>query len=892
MDRAREKLLRESLLKGSALILTVVLTSLLAIVGVVFLMISRIDRMATSGLSEDKQLDLAVDAVVGEISKQLVWDIPGTIHPIYGPTEYHDYPGPNDLWLASIEPYGTDPNYYWRRISDIYGKLDANNLSVETVPDNEDQIAITEGLPADADGDGIADSIWVIVPGITSSRGDAVYAAVRVIDNCAMLNVNTAFLFDPNITLIDYIDGAALWNINLLGLAARPGKPHSLADITALLGARANYGVNTNINDLPLYEHNVGWQYGELAMPYTPFDISDELELRNRFLLNNGAIHARIEQLSWTDAFRTLKTVPFNATSSRPPRSGMSRKEWWFNHANRFGNLSDYDYRHLATIYSMDRVINPIGKKMVNINEDIVFDLVPAIKDAILDAYPQMASAPLALSKYACQLAANIKDFGDEDSDVTTVWDPNLGSNSTKYYGYERPCIYISEVAGVSTEIPAGSGTTYESYAVELYKPYPEDDVVKGWSLTFDPNGTADRVDIVWPAGQKFHVVTFKNSSGTDIGDFVDQSLSPQDVNITSTNFSALAGRKIYLRRSPNLTSEITVDSFYIPVAGASSGWLSPDGAVRSYQRDISPHKCIRRLQGSSCLDVTGRTLGNATNQYVNTGDPDVIQAHPYLDPAVYRDKYTRRVGFKNVGEISMVFDANAYNLKANDPNITERWLRFDPNEFIYSKIFNYLTVFDPANHGHGTNEMRIKGRVNINTAPPYVLRQLPWIDPCEPAGGPPFSIADLIVAYRENRTVPAGPDFSLKPHLGFGSIGELTWIEASDYPSCWGMDYYVDPGTASGPGDLNGFPDLSPGDGAADDGEERNLIFQRISNLVTVRSDVFSAYILVRIGVDGPQRRVLAILDRSEVNPNHPDPAQRNGKVKIHALHKVADPW
>ena len=91
---------------------------------------------------------------------------------------------------------------------------------------------------------------------------------------------------------------------------------------------------------------------------------------------------------------------------------------------------------------------------------------------------------------------------------------------------------------------------------------------------------------------------------------------------------------------------------------------------------------------------------------------------------------------------------------------------------------------------------------------------------------------------------------------------------------------------------DLFGFPDLSTdspisGDGVADDAEERDLIFHRISNLITVRSDVFTAYILVRIGETGPQRRMIAILDRSEVTPTAVNP-----KVRIHALHRIADPW
>ena len=58
---------------------------------------------------------------------------------------------------------------------------------------------------------------------------------------------------------------------------------------------------------------------------------------------------------------------------------------------------------------------------------------------------------------------------------------------------------------------------------------------------------------------------------------------------------------------------------------------------------------------------------------------------------------------------------------------------------------------------------------------------------------------------------------------------------------------------------------------------------FDRISNLVTVRSDVFTAYILVRIGPNGPQKRVIAILDRSGVTPT-------GGKVKIVAIQPVPD--
>ena len=96
-------------------------------------------------------------------------------------------------------------------------------------------------------------------------------------------------------------------------------------------------------------------------------------------------------------------------------------------------------------------------------------------------------------------------------------------------------------------------------------------------------------------------------------------------------------------------------------------------------------------------------------------------------------------------------------------------------------------------------------------------------------------------------------------------------------------MGYYAyDPAYASV--DLDQLPDLTSSDGAISDFEERDVIFSRISNIITVRSDVFTAYILVRIGADGPQKRVLAIFDRSQVMS--PD-----DNVRITALHSIPDP-
>jgi len=186
------------------------------------------------------------------------------------------------------------------------------------------------------------------------------------------------------------------------------------------------------------------------------------------------------------------------------------------------------------------------------------------------------------------------------------------------------------------------------------------------------------------------------------------------------------------------------------------------------------------------------------------------------------------------------------------------------------------VTRFDPSsdginNDGDGetdesdldrTPEFKIPGRININTSPWYVMAQLPWMQYGESTT---FERARAVCDYRDDTL------------RGFESIGELMGVDVDEMLSL-GSDNMDNLNTGSPRG-----PDLSD-DTCQDDFEERDLIFARISDLVTVRSDVFTAYILVRIGTDGPQKRVIAVLDRSNVYSG-------GGKVKVAALHPVPDP-
>jgi hypothetical protein len=822
MEKKKAKQVK-SARNGSALIMTVVLTVLLSIVAVMFVAMARMDVASTSNIADNKMLDSAAKTIVNKISRELVLDTPGVAG-----QEYYDYPDVNNPWLASIEPYKSGTDYYWRQISDVTGYLAGEGFSVHHVDTRPTGLSTTVyvpdypvikvdpngrpdggtpnyGVSADADGDGIADSKWIELENLRSSKGESIYAAIRIIDNGGMVNINTAHTFDAASSDVNRIDGSSQMQINLKGMLKG--------------GDSINTLHNERLGTAPLpqtwadYEGKVIWQYGILDSNYVPFSMFDEFELRCRYCIDSKFI-SRFEV-----------NQPYTAEGAGTRNFGnlyQDKTNWRISDwQDRITNPYDpnTDRRHMLTTLNCDRVIDPNGDKIVNVNtESDPNKLYYAIRRGLLDAGHSDANV-------AAQIAANIIDYRDTDSIVTDFNNPD---NDTHYYGFERPCIYISEIAYIQDS----SGN--KSYAIELYKPYP--DVVNSadWKLTCDTSGTYD-LKQAWPADKHFYII----KSDASVPFNVDLSDSVvQDEFIVFDN-----GTGFSLRR----TGLFTVDSKQLAGIWPPSG----DGTY-SFQRDITQAKCIRRLWDTG--DSGAPTLGLPNKSFPDDGI--YIQAHP------------KNLPFTNIGEIGMILCKDAYEV--NPPKIlsgtppADVFVNLaDPN---YQQIFKYLTVMDPANppYSHPNTEKRIKGRININTAPAFVIAQLPWVS--LRVGYDNDSLSQAIVAYRDKMAISGGPNFSARLGAeGFGNIGQLCNVVNSN-PD-FSIDYYID--TA----DQIVYPDLDPNDGAPDDFEERDLIFSRISDLVTVRSDVFTAYILVRIGTNGPQRRFMALLDRSEV------PIDRNGQ-------------
>ncbi len=927
---------------GSALILAVVLTSLLAIIGVMFLMVARVDKISTSAISENKELNLAVDTVIAEISQQLVLDTPGAVDPNQ---EYYDYPDVNNAWLASLEPdVNSGGGYYWRHISDIYEKFGPRpGLLAKIIPDYQLPPEVNEGLPADADGDGVSDSVWVMLNDMTSNKGKPIFAAIRVIDNGGMLNINTAYKFDPNEGR-SRIDGSSQTQINLAALSQRGANGTLAVAAVKLQDERCG----TELNDLSPYEWNVVWRYDRPNGKYTPFDISDELKLRNRYILNYNKITTRIEEF-WANAYDVGLEMP------RTKNPELTDPNGWFWKANNSSwDVNEYDYRHISTIYNMDRIIRPDGRKMVNVNK-----INPVVDPNVGDLYRAiragLGDAGVIDDSLAAQMAVNLKDFRDNDANIATI-----SMAGSTYYGFEQPCIFISELVYRFKPDVNDPNIIYSSYAIELRKRYSHSNS-DTWQLIISGIDPIPITDFGKDA-KRYNVIVFEDTNvplaelvdfndspengetgvdpdvvlrwpvlpgadanysydvyfGTDFNDVRDaNTTSPEfiitkpyndpsydpygpppgalntnttyywriddvydgnvigtsgawefttwvtepnsyvyDINYTDIIFDA--NSKISLIRSFD-GNDLMVDSVIVPPWLVSSA--DPNGAIHSFQRDITPNRWIKRLWDRDPIlnSLREETLGHR-NTYSN----------PNTDPIQVR--FGR---FNNVGEIGQVFRRDVYNLPW-DENTTEANVRIDLENLYYQQLFKYLTVMDPAEYTPDPNETRIKGRININTAPWYVIAQLPWVSQKknQPIN---YELAQAIVTYRDNTVA------------GFRSIGELNNV-VSDPNSLGNIDYYWRDGI-----DQLSFPDLthggkrSLGDEAANDFEERDLIFSRISDLVTVRSDVFTAYILVRIGANGPQKRVIAILDRSDVYPN--GPGGIIGNVKVRALHPVPDP-
>ena len=170
------------------------------------------------------------------------------------------------------------------------------------------------------------------------------------------------------------------------------------------------------------------------------------------------------------------------------------------------------------------------------------------------------------------------------------------------------------------------------------------------------------------------------------------------------------------------------------------------------------------------------------------------------------------------------------------------------------------------------------QGLININTAPWRVLAAIPWVLPADGTSNAPqenLLMAQAIAKYRDG-----DPSAGLAPHGPFRSIFDLYLVpEFAFHQNAIlrrGGGLGIDPDDAQG----DWTPPGTGTDGVRRDFEEQYLLLNRVSNMLTTRSDSFTCYVLVQGMRDGGtpnakvvvQRRKAFVFDRTGVHEDGKD--------------------
>ncbi|MBN2511889.1 MAG: hypothetical protein JXB18_03015, partial [Sedimentisphaerales bacterium] len=467
-----------------------------------------------------------------------------------------------------------------------------------------------------------------------------------------------------------------------------------------------------------------------------------------------------------------------------------------------------------------------------------------------LDDTADTATGPLSNSNYGSQINSNPTFFSKTIIDrlIDEVDALNFISNMAAFdfglagtdtiYGYEMQP-FIAEVC-VNRDSSGVLGL-----AIELLNPYLNAISLDGWRIKIGGLEYSLNNSYAIPAASseispgRLTIYSGLFPVSVTIGDPKRlYSVIPMAGGAGLNTPSALISLQ---RPNPADASQfITVDE----ITNEQREFLAQELGVRSTKRQDTAWKFTNKL---GYVSDNNPTLGNP-NAGVSVGR----YGYP-LPVANYSYPIDRLADFQRIPFVSNT-------TLAPDPNsitelvavaANESGIRFDPVKD--SRMLRYLCTM---NSESGV----LPGRINVNTAPQYVIAAaIPpnlvmtssdpawWINP--------VTLAEQIVHGRPYTKLSDLVDGGIKPSLANA------------------MQKYFGSGSTN-VGDM----------GIENDYEERYWIFNRLANIFTVRSDTFTAYILVRLGTDGPQRRMIAIFDRSNV-------WQKGDAPKLVALHPAPDP-
>ena len=802
--------------RGSVILMVIALLTILAMLGSTLVMVARLDRqtshaIASSAAPAPEVARSVLDMLRADRAADLYIDAAGVIYGnIAGdPQKAIDYPHELvDQVLACIE---RESNGEWRHVTHMRGAPGGSYVNVKP-----------SELDCDTDGDDANDA-RLVETGITDPEGRPFLAAVRMIDSSGLLNVNTAYRTSIRNS----------W----------PWMPASNISLTPLLANWGNIDTGRSGTAPNIESYDNWYVLRPLAPPpppvgnarVTPFDLCGDLL-----------------GLAW---------------QGNTPSTGTGRL---FD----ILKVADLGARPYLTTWSCSRIVVPLYKSGLATTERL------DVRWAVGQAPQPVANNPLygtfrdmlncygpsaGDAKEAAQLLANTIDYTD-GADAVTVLEYAPGNY---VFGVERQP-FITEVFYYKWL----NGAVVETKsAIELFNPYSSPIDLKSYEVEgLDSSDFAAGVKIMAPRTY-WVIVSDSTLKVADAGKRIEVPFLnlANPVRILRPAPGSPGGKVCVEQFSDNLYAHLADPT--VPGAGGAV-WLA-------MQRNDDPKRCLYVLE-SYTPDLT-----DAPHNYADTqGSLGAVNDAAASLAGSPCPVYVRNGVFINVGEMARLLRVGPTDTESLPRRLTpllpEARTLFPggsasgtPSVQLGCMVGEFFKIDSPLYDGIDNNgvapadeptEDIVYGLVNVNTAPKAVLKCLPAI---AQDSANVDRIADEIMAYRDqtggytNRT---GLIPNLRNSPGFGTSGEVAipirqaigavnGYNANNAPE----NYAIADGGASDDG-LAPFPQ--------DDLDKYNVYYKWLSNQVTVRSDTYIAYILVRSPAGGAggqrDRRFVALIDRT----------------------------
>jgi len=836
--------------RGSALLVAVGLVVILSLLGITFVVIASIEAKQAEAIAAHSQAGPIVQGAIDRAAQMLYDDLriqqTGAAanqwpYTSYGATgnqwlQFIDYPSEDaDPHLAS----GWSPGIAsWAHVSNLYGATAG-----------VDNVATDSNTLEDTDLDGVKDALRVYT-GATNDRADEFHLSVRMIDLSSFLCLNTA-AEGSSISPRPPVD------VNLKGYLG-DALYDTVHDSRCRTASQVLADFNTN-------------SAGRLASPvgaYLPFSAGDEAYLRwpnpsaaveagRTYELLNGLTPAQRRVLTTYSVTRKLLRNPVTA-----PGPGQFLTRSGVNAADGADRTKLYD------VFKM--YLEKIGVGNAAQREQMAAHFV-----ANLWAYSTGPGQMAATNHWKFTPKAGLTVYGMTPQPViteamamfkqSTYSGPDPSLHDHKWIGAVEIWNNTGRNLDLSQYKLAGaalSGTLNDG-ARRVYFDFDLNDGtnnVGDIQATFgvDPTGWTRHTDVkFYRDGGGSQTVKLEVTAGADTVP-VDQVTS-EDLGHVAVNFTS-GDEKDDIRRDDDgnharytIAEYVATSEGTVQVRLGQTNNLSADELTAIEQRAKHPvpilysGAAVRDLGELGAIYLTGPTPAK--------GFPQAMVDSGFDAAGLFEDCPAR--GRLSFHEGKPAIPGGGWG-GGDYPGV--------PIGALLGEFFD-LVPADATREAY--NQTRHYGKVNINTATKPVLKQLPW--PAEIGTGNTVDadkLADYIIAYRDKQSVTK---------VGGGTRDYASRTAASGVAGLRGDGFggFLTPGELAVPcGDY--ATDLLVANSGMTEANLKKIrtyvplrdsLYTAVSNMVSVRGDVFAVFIRVQTGDTGGGERNwhhLAVIDRS----------------------------